>query len=98
MAHLTGGGFVDNIPRVLPVGVGVRIDTHAWAVSPLFRLIQNAGGVSDSEMFRVFNMGIGFVLIVAPEQRGRSAGAGAGGWGNRVYRLGKVVIRGRSGV
>ena len=67
MAHLTGGGFVDNIPRVLPDGIGVRIDTRAWTVPSLFRLIQSAGGVSETEMFRVFNMGIGFVLIVAPE-------------------------------
>ena len=64
MAHLTGGG-TDNIPRVLPAGVGVRIDKAAWEVPPLFRLIQEAGSVSETEMFRVFNMGIGFVLIVA---------------------------------
>jgi len=67
MAHITGGGFVDNIPRVLPAGVGVQIDRGAWDVPPLFRLIQEAGGVSEAEMFRVFNMGIGFVLVVTPE-------------------------------
>ena len=67
MAHITGGGFVDNIPRVLPPGVGVRIDRAAWPVPPLFRLIQEKGGVSEAEMFRVFNMGIGYVLLVAPE-------------------------------
>ena len=67
MAHLTGGGFVDNIPRVLPDGVGVEIDSSTWAVPPLFRLIQEKGGVSEAEMFRVFNMGIGFVLIVSPD-------------------------------
>ncbi len=67
MAHLTGGGFVDNIPRVLPGGVGVEIDKSAWEVPPLFRLIQDKGGVSEAEMFRVFNMGIGYVLIVSPE-------------------------------
>ena len=67
MAHITGGGFVDNIPRVLPPGVGVQIDRGAWDVPPLFRLIQDKGGVTGGEMFRVFNMGIGFVLIVAPE-------------------------------
>lgn len=66
MAHLTGGGFVDNIPRVLPPGVGVQIDKRAWVVPPLFRLIQGKGGVSEAEMFRVFNMGIGFVLVVSP--------------------------------
>ena len=67
MAHLTGGGFLDNIPRVLPAGIGVQIDKAAWTVPPLFRLIQNAGSVSETEMFRVFNMGIGFVLIAAPD-------------------------------
>ena len=90
MAHITGGGFVDNIPRVLPEGVGVRIDLDAWELPPLFRLIQSAGGVSDAEMFRVFNMGIGFVLIVAPDEaketlvRLRESGETA-------YRLGEVV-------
>ncbi len=64
MAHITGGGFVDNIPRVLPDGIGVWVDRGAWTVPPLFRLIQDKGGVSEAEMFRVFNMGIGFVLIV----------------------------------
>ena len=67
MAHITGGGFVDNIPRVLPPGVGVKIDKGAWEVPPLFRLIQDKGLVAEAEMFRVFNMGVGFVLIVAPE-------------------------------
>ena len=89
MAHLTGGG-TDNIPRVLPPGVGVEIDTGAWTVPPLFRLIQSAGGVSEAEMFRVFNMGIGFVLIVAPEDAeavmGRLQDAG-----ETVYRMGRTV-------
>lgn len=67
MAHITGGGFVDNIPRVMPAGLGVEIDRGAWRVPPLFGLIQKAGGVDEREMFRVFNMGIGFVLIVAAE-------------------------------
>ena len=90
MAHITGGGFVDNIPRVLPDGVGVRIERGAWEVPPLFRLIQDKGGVSDAEMFRVFNMGIGFVLVVASDAaedtlaRLRAAGETA-------CRLGEVV-------
>ncbi len=90
MAHITGGGFVDNIPRVLPDGVGVRIDLNAWEVPPLFRLIQRAGGVSDAEMFRVFNMGIGFVVIAAPEQaEGVLASLRASG--ETAYRLGEAV-------
>jgi len=68
MAHITGGGFTDNIPRVLPAGVGVQIDKAAWDVPPLFRLIQSKGKVTEAEMFRVFNMGIGFMLIVSADE------------------------------
>jgi len=66
LAHITGGGFPGNIPRVLPRGLGARILRSAWTVPPLFRLIQKGGGVSDEEMFRTFNMGIGMVVVVAP--------------------------------
>ena len=66
MAHLTGGGFVDNIPRILPPGVCAVVDRSAWAVPPLFRLIEEVGQVDHDEMYRVFNMGIGMVLAVAP--------------------------------
>jgi len=68
MAHITGGGFTDNIPRVLPAGIGVRIDRTAWQVPTIFRLIQERGHVDAMEMYRVFNMGIGMVLMVSPEQ------------------------------
>jgi len=67
MAHITGGGFPDNLPRVLPQGIGARIDRSAWAVPPLFRLIQQRGQVDANEMYRVFNMGIGMIVIVSPE-------------------------------
>jgi phosphoribosylformylglycinamidine cyclo-ligase len=67
MAHLTGGGFIDNIPRVLPHGIGVQIRTDSWEIPPLFQFIQKRGGISEAEMFRVFNMGIGFILIASPE-------------------------------
>ena len=90
MAHITGGGFVDNIPRVLPDGVGVRIDSVAWTVPPLFRLIQRAGAVSEAEMFRVFNMGIGFVLIAAPAQAEETL-ARLREAGETAYLLGEVV-------
>jgi len=100
MAHITGGGFVDNIPRVLPPGVGVQINRGAWAVPPLFRFIQDKGGVSEAEMFRVFNMGIGFVLIVAPEAveetlaRLRAAGETAYHLGEAVAGVGVTFIGG----
>jgi phosphoribosylformylglycinamidine cyclo-ligase/phosphoribosylamine--glycine ligase/phosphoribosylformylglycinamidine cyclo-ligase len=64
LAHLTGGGFIENIPRVLPRDVDAVIDRKAWTVPPLFRLIQERGKVAEKEMYRVFNMGIGMVVIV----------------------------------
>jgi phosphoribosylformylglycinamidine cyclo-ligase/phosphoribosylamine--glycine ligase/phosphoribosylformylglycinamidine cyclo-ligase len=64
LAHLTGGGFIENIPRVLPEGIGVEIRTGSWPIPPLFRLIQQRGEVSPEEMYRVFNMGIGMIAIV----------------------------------
>ena len=64
MAHITGGGFHDNIPRVLPEGTGAVVNTSAWRIPPVFRFIQERGKIDPDEMFRVFNMGIGFVLMV----------------------------------
>ncbi|PYQ23778.1 MAG: phosphoribosylformylglycinamidine cyclo-ligase [Acidobacteria bacterium] len=66
LVHITGGGFPGNVPRVLPAGLGARIRTSAWRVPPLFRIIQGGGRVSDEEMYRTFNMGVGMVVIVAP--------------------------------
>ena len=67
LAHITGGGFPGNIPRVLPRGLGARVRTSSWDVPPIFRLIQSGGRIGDDEMFRTFNMGIGMVVVVAPE-------------------------------
>lgn len=67
LAHLTGGGFLENIPRILPEGVGAKIRLGSWPVPPLFQLIQQRGEVDPEEMYRVFNMGIGMVVVVAPE-------------------------------
>ena len=63
LAHITGGGFTDNIPRTLPPGTAVRINKGSWPVLPIFELIQDLGNVTDEEMFRVFNMGIGMVVF-----------------------------------
>jgi phosphoribosylformylglycinamidine cyclo-ligase len=75
MAHITGGGFPDNLPRVLPARTGVRLERSAWQVPAIFRLIQERGQVSDEEMFHVFNMGVGLVVIVAPEEVERALAA-----------------------
>ncbi len=68
LAHLTGGGFFENIPRVLPEGVGAVVRRGSWPAPALFDLIQTRGGVDSSEMHRVFNMGIGMVAVVAPDR------------------------------
>ena len=67
MAHITGGSFYDNIPRILPKGLGVMINSDAWPVLPIFRLLQEWGHVETKEMYHTFNMGIGMVLVVKPE-------------------------------
>ena len=64
-AHITGGGLVDNLPRILPARCNALINTTSWKVPPIFRLIQQGGEVSREEMFQVFNMGIGMVLVVS---------------------------------
>lgn len=64
IAHITGGGIVENIPRILPEGVSVRINQKSWPKPPIFPLIQKEGEISDEEMYRTFNMGIGMALIV----------------------------------
>ena len=71
MAHITGGGLIDNVPRVLPKGLAAKFDRRAWAIPPIFRLIQKQGNIDRSEMFHVFNMGIGMVIICSPENVNR---------------------------
>ncbi len=66
MAHITGGGLPGNLPRALPHGLGAALDSTTWSVPPIFTLIAERGAVPRAEMYRAFNMGIGFVLICAP--------------------------------
>ncbi len=68
MVHITGGGFIDNIPRVLPDGCAVEIDKSRWDVPPIFRIMQMLGNLCNEEMFRTFNMGIGFIIIVSEKE------------------------------
>jgi len=64
IAHITGGGLVENIPRILPNGVGVNLKKESWPSLPVFDVMQSIGDVDENEMFRAFNMGIGMVFIV----------------------------------
>lgn len=68
MAHITGGGIIENIPRVLPPGLGAEIEKGSWDANPIFELIKEIAGIGDIEMCRTFNMGIGMVLVVSPDQ------------------------------
>ena len=72
MAHITGGGFYDNIPRSLPDGLSAKINKGTWPVLPVFRKIQRQGRIDDREMFRTFNMGVGMTLFVRPSQASRT--------------------------
>ena len=67
LANITGGGMLENIPRVLPKGLAVEIAAGSWEVPPVFKLLQKLGDVPRAEMFRVFNMGVGMVAVVPPK-------------------------------
>nr|CAD1816912.1 unnamed protein product [Ananas comosus var. bracteatus] len=89
IAHITGGGFTDNIPRVFPSGLGAKIFTNSWEVPLVFKWIQEAGGIDDSEMRRTFNMGIGMVLVVSPEAATRILAEHQGS--NSTYKIGEII-------
>ena len=74
MAHITGGGLIDNVPRVLPQGLAAQFHSQSWTVPPLFHLIQQGGNVDRQEMYRVFNMGIGMVVICSQDDASRLTG------------------------
>ena len=94
MAHITGGGLTRNLPRVLPEGCRARISRAAWKVLPVFETLQRAGGVAEAEMFRTFNMGIGYVAVVPPPAAERAVHVLSDA-GETVLRLGQIVAGAR---
>jgi len=92
MAHITGGGLVENIPRVLGEALTAELDQKSWPLPPLFAWLQEHGGVADSEMHRVFNCGIGMVLIVAADQAA-AAQAFLQKAGETVWNIGAIRAR-----
>jgi len=92
LAHITGGGLVENIPRALPEGVAAVLQQSAWPMPPLFKWLQRHGGVADAEMHRVFNCGIGMTLIVADEDAAAAMRMLAAA-GETVYRIGSIEAR-----
>ncbi|MDW8516470.1 phosphoribosylformylglycinamidine cyclo-ligase [Priestia flexa] len=90
MAHITGGGFIENIPRMLPDGLGVEIDYGSWPIPKIFDFLQEYGGLERKEMFEVFNMGIGFVLAVEPEEMNAVINA-IESKGEKAFVIGRVT-------
>ena len=90
VAHITGGGFIENIPRMIPNGLATRIELGSWPVLPIFDVIEHAGAVDHMEMFNIFNMGVGMVLAVAAD-RADEAMALLADHGEAAYRIGAVV-------
>jgi len=95
LAHITGGGISDNLPRVLPQGTGALIRTGAWPVLPVFSYIRDRGRVAETEMYRTFNMGVGMILIVAPENL-PGIRAHYDALNEPVYDIGEIVAGQRS--
>ncbi len=92
MAHITGGGLTGNVPRVLPESVAAVIEKSAWTLPPLFQWLQAQGQVADAEMHRVFNCGIGMVVIVAAADATRTKELLTTA-GETVYELGRIEAR-----
>ncbi len=90
MVHITGGGLIGNIPRVLPKNCSAVLEKDAWQVPDIFEFLQRRGPVAEDEMFKVFNMGIGFVLVVA-EDFAKSVEAKLTDYGQKVYQIGRVI-------
>lgn len=87
VAHITGGGFTDNIPRIFPKGLGAVVNTKSWEVPSIFKWIQKSGRIEDSEMRRTFNMGIGMVIVASQEAANRILSEG----NTKAYHIGHVV-------
>ncbi|MGI6130285.1 MAG: amidophosphoribosyltransferase [Bacillota bacterium] len=90
MAHITGGGLVENPPRMLPAGASMRLEWGSWPVHPIFQLIQEVGNVDPGEMRRVFNMGIGFMLVVRPGDAQRAVEILQAN-GENAYVIGEIL-------
>ena len=91
-AHITGGGLLENIPRSIPSGLGVKIDPGTWPRQPIFDLLQKAANLPDDEMHRTFNCGVGFTVVVNPEDVAKAVEV-LESVGESVYRIGEVVER-----
>ncbi|MBD0370171.1 MAG: phosphoribosylformylglycinamidine cyclo-ligase [Pyrinomonadaceae bacterium] len=90
LAHITGGGLLENIPRILPAGTSVAIARGTWPVLPIFTLMQEIGSIQDAEMYRTFNMGVGLVIITSP-QDAEAIQSHFGRRDEQCYEIGRVI-------
>jgi phosphoribosylformylglycinamidine cyclo-ligase len=95
LAHITGGGLLENIPRILPTGAAVEIQAGTWPVLPVYRLLERLGNVASREMYRTFNMGIGMVVVVGEADADRVR-AHFDAIGETHYQIGRVVAGDRA--
>src|ERR1700730_14019908 len=91
LAHITGGGITENLPRILPEGCAAEIDLRAWSIPPIFSLLQQYGGVSREEMFRAFNMGVGLIVACAARDAERVINMASRAGEANAFRIGFVV-------
>ena len=90
LAHITGGGLTDNIPRILPAGSAVEIDKGSWPVLPVFKLMQKIGNVAEAEMYHTFNMGVGMVVVISAQDQ-TAVESQLQQQGAAVYQIGRVT-------
>ncbi|WP_049236314.1 phosphoribosylformylglycinamidine cyclo-ligase [Moraxella canis] len=92
MAHITGGGLTENLPRVLPNHLAAQIDTQSWALPEVFQWLQQGGNIQTLEMYRTFNCGVGFILVI-PADQAEQAMSELTAQGEQVWRIGQIVER-----
>ncbi len=96
LAHITGGGLLENIPRILPANVSVEIEKGTWETPPVFDVMRELGNVEESEMFRAFNMGVGMIIVCSPENKEKIV-THLRGLNEKCFEVGRV-IKGNKGV
>jgi phosphoribosylformylglycinamidine cyclo-ligase len=96
LAHITGGGLVENLPRVLPARLAARLERAAWRLPPLFRWLKDQGNIADAELYRVFNCGVGMAVVVAPGDAARALRILKAA-GETAWPIGRIVKRPRNG-
>ncbi|MEW6186787.1 MAG: phosphoribosylformylglycinamidine cyclo-ligase [Thermodesulfobacteriota bacterium] len=92
MAHITGGGISENLPRILPVNCQARIQRGSWTVPPIFTLLKRMGNISEEEMIKVFNNGLGMILVVSPDEEQKIISILQAG-GEHCFRIGEIIPR-----